>query len=129
MLPLHLANRSPLRVLLCGLMRRVIHEPAAASRAVSGALSMALVRKYSGFNLYSAVPVPTQSSAVLVGRVGVEPTTPEGIGFTVRRVCRFATYPWWKGVFILKHLKLDGAPLPVAARALKSLHYGGTEGT
>ena len=38
-------------------------------------------------------------------------------GFTVRRVCRFATYPWWKGVFILKHLKLDGAPLPVAARA------------
>ena len=29
----------------------------------------------------------------LVGRVGVEPTTPEGSGVTVRRVCRFATYP------------------------------------
>lgn len=35
---------------------------------------MALSRKYSGFNLYSAVPVPTQSSAVLVGQVGLEPT-------------------------------------------------------
>ena len=35
---------------------------------------MALPRKYSGFNLYSAVPVPTQLSAVLVGRVGFEPT-------------------------------------------------------
>ena len=56
----------------CGLMRRVIHKPAAASRAVSGALSMALVRKYSGFNLYSAVPVPTQSSAVLVERPEIE---------------------------------------------------------
>ena len=59
----------------CGLKRRVIHKPAAASRVVSGTLSMALPRKYWGFNLYSAVPVPTQSSAVLVGRVGVEPTT------------------------------------------------------
>ncbi len=28
-----------------------------------------------------------------MGRVGVEPTTPEGNGFTVRRVCRFATCP------------------------------------
>ena len=27
------------------------------------------------------------------------------------------TLPWWKGIFILKHLILDGAPLPVAARA------------
>ena len=24
---------------------------------------------------------------------------------------------WWKGVYLLSHLKLDGAPLPVAARA------------
>ena len=24
---------------------------------------------------------------------------------------------WWKGVYLLKHLKLDGAPLPVTARA------------
>ena len=30
------------------------------------------------------------------------------------------TPPWWKGVFILKHLTLDGAPLPVAARAFRS---------
>ena len=36
---------------------------------------MALPRKYSGFNLYSAVPVPTQLSAVLVDPVGLEPTT------------------------------------------------------
>ena len=36
---------------------------------------MALTRKYWGFNLYSAVPVPTQSSAVLVDPVGLEPTT------------------------------------------------------
>ena len=36
---------------------------------------MALPRKYSGFNLYSAVPVPTQSSAVLVEPMGLEPTT------------------------------------------------------
>lgn len=35
---------------------------------------MALSRKYWGFNLYSAVPVPTQSSAVLVPMVGLEPT-------------------------------------------------------
>ena len=56
-------------------MRRVIHEPAAASRAVSGALSMALLRKYWVFNLLHAVTVPTQTSARLVGRVGVEPTT------------------------------------------------------
>ena len=43
---------------------------------------MALPRKYWGFNLYSAVPVPvpTQSSAVLVGRVGFEPTHPKGTG-------------------------------------------------
>ena len=39
---------------------------------------MALPRKYWGFNLYSAVPVPTQSSAVLVGQVGLEPTMPYG---------------------------------------------------
>ena len=24
---------------------------------------------------------------------------------------------WWKGVYLLSHLKLDGAPLPVTARA------------
>ena len=60
----------------CGLLRRVIHEPAAASRAVSGALSMALFRKYSGFNLYSAVPVPTQSSAALAGGKRVELLSP-----------------------------------------------------
>ena len=75
MLPLHLANRSPLRVLLCGLMRRVIHEPAAASRAVSGALPMALLRKYWVFNLLHAVTVPTQTSARLVEPMGLEPTT------------------------------------------------------
>ena len=32
--------------------------------------------------------------AHMVGRVGVEPTIPEGAGFTVRCVCRFATYPY-----------------------------------
>ena len=30
------------------------------------------------------------------------------------------TPPWWKVVFILKHLTLDGAPLPVTARAFRS---------
>ena len=30
----------------------------------------------------------------MVGQVGVEPTTPEGNGFTARRVCRFATDPY-----------------------------------
>ena len=30
----------------------------------------------------------------MVGQVGVEPTTPEGNGFTVHRVCRFATDPY-----------------------------------
>ena len=30
---------------------------------------------------------------LLVGQVGVEPTTPEENGFTARRVCRFATDP------------------------------------
>ena len=54
-------------------MRRVIHEPAAASRAVSGALSMALLRKYWVFNLLHAVMVPTQTSARLVRRPGLEP--------------------------------------------------------
>lgn len=39
---------------------------------------MALLRKYSGFNLYSAVPVPTQSSAVLVPMVRFELTRPFG---------------------------------------------------
>ena len=29
-----------------------------------------------------------------MGRVGVEPTTLKKNGFTVRRVCRFATYPY-----------------------------------
>lgn len=41
-------------------------------------LSMALPRKYSGFNLSHAVPVPTQVSARLVGIVGLEPTRPLG---------------------------------------------------
>ena len=36
---------------------------------------MALPRKYWVFNLYSAVPVPTQSSAVLVEVVELESTT------------------------------------------------------
>lgn len=36
---------------------------------------MALSRKYSGFNLYSAVPVPTQLSAALVHTIGFEPIT------------------------------------------------------
>lgn len=31
---------------------------------------------------------------------------------------------WWKGAFILKHLKLDGAPLPVTARAYTGLPGG-----
>lgn len=30
----------------------------------------------------------------LVDKVGADPTTPEGNGFTVRRICRFATYPY-----------------------------------
>ena len=30
----------------------------------------------------------------MVGRVGVEPTTSLESGFTVRRGCRFATYPY-----------------------------------
>lgn len=30
----------------------------------------------------------------MVGQVGVDPTAPEGNGFTVRRVCRFATDPY-----------------------------------
>ena len=41
-------------------------------------LSMALPRKYSGFNLSHAVPVPTQVSARLVPTVGLEPTRPYG---------------------------------------------------
>ena len=52
-----------------------ITKSVAASRAVSGALSVALIRKYSGFNLYSAVPVPTQLSAVLATYRGLEPLT------------------------------------------------------
>lgn len=36
---------------------------------------MALPRKYWVFNLYSAVTVPTQTSAVLVEPMGLEPTT------------------------------------------------------
>ena len=34
------------------------------------------------------------SKFYMVGQVGVDPTTPEGNGFTARRVCRFATDPY-----------------------------------
>ena len=34
------------------------------------------------------------------------------------------TPPWWKGVYLLKHLKLDGAPLPVTARAFSVSIWG-----
>ena len=30
---------------------------------------------------------------------------------------RFSTPPWWKDLYLLKHLSLDGAGLPVTARA------------
>ena len=66
-------------------MRRVIHEPAAASRAVTGALPMALLRKYWVFNLLHAVTVPTQTSARLVGQEGIAPTRAKSFGFTDRR--------------------------------------------
>lgn len=33
----------------------------------------------------------------MVGRVGADPTTLLRNGFTVRRVCRFATYPYMVG--------------------------------
>ena len=36
----------------------------------------------------------SQGPYKMVGRVGVEPTTLKKNGFTVRRVCRFATYPY-----------------------------------
>ena len=34
-----------------------------------------------------------------------------------RSISRYTIPAWWKGVFILNHLKLDGTPLPVAVRA------------
>ena len=37
------------------------------------------------------------------------------------------TPPWRKVVFILKHLNLDGAPLPITARAF-SVSFGGEGG-
>ena len=40
----------------------------------------------------TCLPIPPQEH--MVGRVGVEPTIPEGAGFTVQCVCRFATYPY-----------------------------------
>ena len=32
---------------------------------------------------------------------------------------RFSTPPWWKDLYLLKHLILDGAGLPVTARATR----------
>ena len=45
-------------------------------------------------------------------------------GFLNRSSANYA-YPsiWWKEVFILKHLKLDGAPLPVTVRAYTGLQW------
>lgn len=34
----------------------------------------------------------------MVGRVSVDLTIPEGVGFTVRCSCRFATYPYWSRI-------------------------------
>ena len=58
---------------------------------------MALIRKYWGFNLYSAVPVPTQSSAVLVEPRGLEPLT-----FSLQGNCapNCATAPYQTTVII-----------------------------
>ena len=41
-------------------------------------------------HLVWASPTPSRE---LVDRVGADPTIPEGVGFTVRCSCRFATYP------------------------------------
>ena len=39
-------------------------------------------------------------------------------GFLDRRTRPgYATPPWWKDLYLLKHLSLDGAGLPVTARA------------
>ena len=40
---------------------------------------------------------------------------------------RFSTPPWWKDLYLLKHLILDGAGLPVTARAYTGLHVKGIE--
>ena len=45
-------------------------------------------------NILEALFFDVAPILVMVGQVGVEPTTPEGSGFTVRRVCRFATDPY-----------------------------------
>ena len=50
----------------------------------------------------------------MVGRVGVEPTTSLESGFTVRRVCRFATYPYkayTKGILMRSYLAYTIKPL------------------
>ena len=44
----------------------------------------------------------------MVGRVGVDPTIPEGVGFTVRCSCRFATYPYWSRIRGLNSYHLLG---------------------
>lgn len=77
----------------CGLMRRVIHKPAAASRAVSSALSIALLRKYWVFNLFTRSDGTYSNICEAGGQGGCRAHYLKKNGFTVRRVCRFATYP------------------------------------
>lgn len=51
------------------------------------------IRTHTGRGL-NPLPLPVGLHAHMVGRVGVEPTTSLESGFTVRRICRFATYPY-----------------------------------
>ena len=41
------------------------------------------------------IVLPIKLPARMVGQAGVDPATPEGNGFTVRRSCRFATAPYY----------------------------------
>lgn len=45
---------------------------------------------------WTSLIFPNRHLTALVGRVGVDPTIPEGAGFTVRCSCRFTTYPFYK---------------------------------
>ena len=54
----------------------------------------------------------------LAAQVGFEPTRLSSQQFSrLRPYDRLGTAPWWKDLYLLKHLILDGAGLPVTARA------------
>ena len=55
------------------------------------------------------IVLPIKLPARMVSQAGVDPATPGGNGFTVRRSCRFATDPYYVHILLANSVYLIGA--------------------